>query len=32
MNSLIPWVGGKGKLLWLIHKLAPSSYERFIDV
>ena len=29
---LIPWIGGKGKLLRLIHRLAPSSYARFIDV
>lgn len=32
MNSFIPWVGGKGRLLWLINKLAPYDYERFIDV
>ena len=32
MKSFIPWVGGKSKLLWLIHKLSPSRYSRFIDV
>lgn len=32
MINLIPWVGGKGKLLWLIHTLAPRNYSRFIDV
>ena len=31
-KSFIPWVGGKGKLLWLIQKLAPPWYPRFIDV
>ena len=31
-RSFIPWVGGKGKLLWLIRKLAPPWYPRFIDV
>ena len=29
---MIPWVGGKGKLMWLINKFAPNSYDRFIDV
>ena len=32
MKSFIPWVGGKGKLLWLIRKLAPPHYSRFIEV
>ncbi len=32
MNSFIPWVGGKGKLLWIINKLMPDHYKRFIDV
>lgn len=32
MKSPIPWVGGKSKLLWLIHTLAPERYARFIDV
>lgn len=32
MNSVIPWVGGKGKLLWLLHHLAPPTYSRFVDV
>lgn len=32
MKSFIPWVGGKSKLLWLIHKLAPPHFSRFIDV
>ena len=25
-------MGGKGKLLWLINKLAPNRYARFVDV
>ncbi len=32
MRSPIPWVGGKTKLLWLIHLLAPPRYDRFVDV
>ncbi len=32
MKSIIPWQGGKSKLLWLIHLLAPEFYSRFIDV
>ena len=32
MKSFIPWVGGKGKLLWILNKLAPERYDRFIDV
>ena len=32
LNSFIPWVGGKGKLLWIINKMAPYHYRRFIDV
>ena len=32
MKSFIPWVGGKAKLLWLIHRLAPPHFSRFIDV
>lgn len=28
---MIPWVGGKGKLMWLINLLAPTGYDRFID-
>ena len=32
MKSPIPWVGGKGKLLWLIHRLAPPHYSKFVDV
>ena len=32
MNSFIPWVGGKSKLLWIINKLMPDHYKRFIDV
>lgn len=32
MKSIIPWVGGKTNLLWLIHMLAPEHYSRFIDV
>ncbi len=31
-KSLIPWVGGKSKLMWIINLLAPSFYERSIDV
>ena len=25
-------MGGKGKLLWLINRLAPARYDRFVDV
>ena len=25
-------MGGKGKLLWLLHLLAPENYSRFVDV
>ena len=25
-------MGGKGKLLWIINKMAPERYSRFIDV
>ncbi len=25
-------MGGKGKLLWLINRLAPARYARFVDV
>jgi DNA adenine methylase len=32
MNSLIPWVGGKSKLLWIINELAPADYTCFADV
>ena len=32
MKSIIPWVGGKGKLLWLLHRLSPPRYSRFVDV
>ena len=32
MKSFLPWVGGKSKLLWLIHRLSPSRYDRFVDV
>lgn len=32
MNSLIPWVGGKAKLLWIIDQLAPAHYTGFVDV
>lgn len=32
MKSIISWVGGKGKLMWLINLLAPPYYERSIDV
>lgn len=28
MKSFIPWVGGKGKLLWILNKLAPERYEQ----
>ncbi len=31
-KSIISWVGGKGKLMWLINLLAPPNYERSIDV
>ncbi len=32
MKSIIAWVGGKAKLMWLINLLAPMQYERSIDV
>ena len=32
MKPCFPWVGGKGKLLWLIHKLFPPPVNCFIDV
>lgn len=32
MNSPFPWIGGKGKLLWIINELAPYSYDCFVDV
>ena len=32
IKSCIPWVGGKGQLLWLIDRLLPPCCERFIDV
>ena len=32
MKSFLPWVGGKSKLLWLIHRLSPARYDRFVDV
>ena len=25
-------MGGKGKLMWLINKLSPIGYDRFVDV
>ena len=31
-KSLLPWVGGKGKLLPVIHALAPEGYDCFLDV
>jgi len=32
VKPCFPWVGGKGKLLWLIHKLFPPPVNCFIDV
>lgn len=32
IKSIISWVGGKSKLMWLINLLAPPKYERSIDV
>jgi DNA adenine methylase len=32
VKPCFPWVGGKGKLLWLIHKLFPALANCFIDV
>ncbi|MBD5102307.1 MAG: DNA adenine methylase [Subdoligranulum sp.] len=32
MKSFLPWVGGKSKLLWLIHRLSPARYDRIVDV
>ncbi len=31
-KSIIAWVGGKAKLMWIINLLAPNKYERSIDV
>ncbi|WP_409969154.1 DNA adenine methylase [Bengtsoniella intestinalis] len=31
-KSIISWVGGKAKLMWLINLLAPPKYDRSIDV
>ncbi len=31
-KSIIAWVGGKAKLMWLINLLAPNNYDRSIDV
>ena len=32
MKPCFPWIGGKGKLLWLIHKLFPSHSKGFVEV
>ncbi|MGL4791608.1 MAG: DNA adenine methylase [Anaerotignaceae bacterium] len=32
IKSIISWVGGKSKLMWLINLLVPPKYERSIDV
>ncbi len=32
MKSCIPWVGGKGQMLWLLHLLAPKNVDKFVDV
>ena len=32
MKACFPWIGGKAKLLWLIHKLLPSKITCFVDV
>ena len=32
MNAPFSWVGGKGKLLWIINELAPYDYDCFVDV
>lgn len=32
IKSIISWVGGKAKLMWLINLLAPPRYERSVDV
>ncbi len=31
-KSIIAWVGGKAKLMWIINLLAPKKYERSIDI
>ena len=31
-KSIISWVGGKSKLMWLINLLAPPKFDRSIDV
>lgn len=32
VKSLISWVGGKSKLMWIINLFAPPVYERSLDV
>ncbi len=32
VKACFPWIGGKGKLLWLIRKLFPSQIKCFVDV
>lgn len=32
MITLIPWIGGKGKLISAIHDMLPRGFARFVDV
>ncbi len=32
IKSIVAWVGGKAKLMWLINLLAPQKFDRSIDV
>lgn len=31
-KSIVAWVGGKAKLMWIINLLAPVSYGRSVDI
>ena len=31
-TRLVPWVGGKGQLMWAIQMLLPSHYKTLVDV
>ncbi len=31
-KSIIAWVGGKAKLMWLINLMSPTNFDRIIDV
>lgn len=31
-TRLVPWVGGKGQLMWAIQMLLPIHYKTLVDV